>query len=92
MKKVSGTADERITIKGAGGRSSRESVVLRGAGGSSRVFQLMHDYYTLEVRLVWIPKLSVQQIKKYRRIKTHNFQNAVCSTIKMAVGCMLLRM
>ena len=50
IKKVSGTADERITIRGAGGRSGRDSVVLRGAGDSSRVFQLMHEYYTLEVR------------------------------------------
>lgn len=49
---MSGTEDKRITIKGAGGRGSKESVVLRGAGVETRVVQLMHDFYTLEVRLV----------------------------------------
>eukprot|EP00904_Undaria_pinnatifida_P002255 jgi/Undpi1/1202/HiC_scaffold_104.g14116.m1 len=45
---TAGTEDARITIKGANGSSGRESVVLRGAGVESRVFQLKHDYYTLQ--------------------------------------------
>lgn len=52
MQQRDGTKDARITIEGAGGAGGREDVVLRGAGiNTSRMFQLKHDYYTLQVRL-----------------------------------------
>lgn len=43
---VDGTEDARITIKGVGGT---ENVIVRGSGDGSRLFEIMHDYYTLEV-------------------------------------------
>ena len=45
---VDGTEDARITIRGVGGT---DNVILRGSGESSRLFQIMHDYYTLQVRI-----------------------------------------
>lgn len=53
LPQVDGTATERITIKGNGGTSNRENIVLRGEGLSNYVFELKHDYYTLEVRVVF---------------------------------------
>lgn len=49
LLQVDGTADQRITITAAGGSANRDSVVLRG-GGDSRVFEVHHDFYTIEVR------------------------------------------
>ena len=40
-----------ITIRGAGGTDDRDNVVLRGDGTSSRVFEVKHDYYIIEVRI-----------------------------------------
>lgn len=48
---VDGTADERITIRGAGGWTNRENVVLRGAG-KDRVLEINHDFYTIQVCLL----------------------------------------
>lgn len=45
---VDGTADQRITIRGAGGSANRDNVVIRGAG-ENRIFEINHDYYTIEV-------------------------------------------
>eukprot|EP00904_Undaria_pinnatifida_P004130 jgi/Undpi1/13718/HiC_scaffold_9.g03371.m1 len=46
--KVDGTKGARITIEAAGGTSDRDNVVLRGTGEEARVFQVMHDYYTIQ--------------------------------------------
>ncbi|CAM9776684.1 unnamed protein product, partial [Laminaria digitata] len=48
ITRVDGKHDERITIEAAGGASDRGNVVVRGTGAESRVFQVMHDYYTLQ--------------------------------------------
>lgn len=36
-------------MKGSEDESNRGSVVLRGAGTSNYVFEIKHDYYTIEV-------------------------------------------
>lgn len=45
-----GNETHPITIKGNGGNSNRERVVVKGSGKHSRVFQIRHDYYIIEVR------------------------------------------
>lgn len=45
---MDGTADQRITIRGAGGSANRDNVVVRGAG-EINIFEINHDYYTIEV-------------------------------------------
>lgn len=50
---MDGTADARIIVKGAGGTSNRDNVVLRGAGGSTRMFEIKHDYYTIKVHVIF---------------------------------------
>lgn len=50
MVQVDGTENDRIVVRGAGGINNRENVVLRGAGDSTRVLEIRHDYYTFEVR------------------------------------------
>lgn len=47
---VDGTASKPITIRGAGVTGNIENVVLHGAGDSTRVFEIKHDYYIIEVR------------------------------------------
>ncbi|CAM9466770.1 unnamed protein product, partial [Ectocarpus sp. 4 AP-2014] len=46
--RTDGTADMPITIRGAGGTDDRDNVVLRGAGTSTRVLEIKHDYYIVE--------------------------------------------
>ncbi|CAM9258533.1 unnamed protein product, partial [Scytosiphon promiscuus] len=46
--RVDGTSSEKITIRGAGGTSNRDNVILRGAGNSLRMLQIMHDHYVIE--------------------------------------------
>ncbi|CAB1121513.1 unnamed protein product [Ectocarpus sp. CCAP 1310/34] len=46
--RTDGTVDMPITIRGAGGTDDRENVVLRGAGTSTRVLEIKHDYYIVE--------------------------------------------
>ena len=43
---VDGTSDNRITIRGSG---DKEKIQIRGAGDQSRVFEVMHDFYTIAV-------------------------------------------
>lgn len=52
ISQIDGTAANPITIRGVGGTANRDNVVLRGTGDTSRVFQIMHDYYILEVKFV----------------------------------------
>eukprot|EP00752_Nemacystus_decipiens_P012584 g11144.t1 len=42
--KVDGTSDNRITIRGSG---EKEKIQIRGGGVQNRVFQVMHDFYTI---------------------------------------------
>eukprot|EP00904_Undaria_pinnatifida_P002266 jgi/Undpi1/1203/HiC_scaffold_104.g14117.m1 len=42
---VDGTEDARITIRGVGGT---DNVIVRGSGKKSRLFEIKHDYYTLQ--------------------------------------------
>lgn len=46
---MDGTADAKITVKGAGGSSNRDNVVLRGSGESTRIFEIKHDHYIIKV-------------------------------------------
>ncbi|CAM9209620.1 unnamed protein product, partial [Laminaria digitata] len=48
VTKVDGTEKARITIEAARGASDRDNVVVRGTGDRSRVFEVMHDFYTLK--------------------------------------------
>ncbi|CAM9620810.1 unnamed protein product, partial [Scytosiphon promiscuus] len=45
---VDGTASEPITVRGAGGTTNNENVVLHGSDVGSRVFEIRHDYYIIE--------------------------------------------
>lgn len=45
-----GTADDRITIQGAG-NTDKEKIVLRGTDANNRIFEVKHEYYTIEVRI-----------------------------------------
>lgn len=77
---VDGTADERITIRGAGGSSNREDVVIRG-GGEGRVFQIQHDYYTIEVRVVLSRRLQSQGSSAQSVVK---YQTVVCIALSLS--------
>ncbi|CAM9802332.1 unnamed protein product, partial [Ectocarpus fasciculatus] len=46
--RTDGTANNPITIRGAGGTDDRDNVILRGAGTSTRVLEIKHDYYIIE--------------------------------------------
>ena len=56
---VDGTASNPITIRGAGGTSNRDNVVLRGEGVNKRLFEIMHDFYIIEVRFLatWLGRV-----------------------------------
>lgn len=49
LVQVHGTTESRITIRAQGGEANKDDVILHGAGESTRVFELNHDFYTLEV-------------------------------------------
>lgn len=55
---VAGTEDEPITIRGAAG-TTRDEVVLKGAG-DSRVVDIRHSWYIIEVCAVWIYPFAVE--------------------------------
>lgn len=69
LQKVDGTEDARITIRGVGGA---ENVILRGSGDGSKLFEVMHDYYTIEVRLTF-PSSPMAM-----HLECHNRRNASC--------------
>ncbi|CAM9758388.1 unnamed protein product, partial [Ascophyllum nodosum] len=48
VTKPDGTESATITIKGSEDESNRGNVVLRGTGDSNYIFEVKHDYYTIE--------------------------------------------
>ncbi len=50
LLQVDGTAAKPITIQGSGGTANRGKIVVHGSGEQGRVFEVMHDFYILEVR------------------------------------------
>lgn len=47
---MDGDEGKRITLRGNGGTGNRQNVILRGAGTATRVLEIKHDYYTVEVK------------------------------------------
>lgn len=45
---MDGTEDEPITIRREPG-TDRDEVILKGADGESRVLEILHSYYIIEV-------------------------------------------
>lgn len=80
MVQIDGTENDRIIVRGAGGMSNREKVVLRGAGDSTRVLEIRHDYYTFEVRVQ--QRVEIQIVLRYS-VRTTNTQHLelICSCL-----------
>lgn len=45
---IDGTADKPITIQGV----DKENVLVHGTGDQGRIFEIMHDFYILEVQFL----------------------------------------